>query len=250
MGSLSSVVTADDFIATINHSNTKHILVEGTDDLIFFRKLEDEFYSAGISVLPVGGRKTVLEIFDRKNEITDSESVIFFVDQDLWVYSNLPENYQHLSLKTTFGYSIENDLYTDGKLEGLLLSTELDEFRSNLAKFSYWYALALYRILNGDENQSISDHPKSIISRDDRYIEKCTLSDHEVHPADLATAISNEYQKLLRGKSLLELILMQLAVAGRTANYSRVALMEIGVLANGHLMGQIRGWVQDRLCPS
>lgn len=249
MGRLSSVLSVDEIIAVINHSNTKSILIEGSEDLIFFRKLEDEFSSMGISVLPVGGRKKVLDIFDRKDEITDENSVIFFVDQDLWVYSDIPENYQHPFLKTTYGYSIENDLYTDGQIEGLLSAAEMCEFRSNLEKFSFWYALALHRMLNGDENQTIADHPKSIVSSDERYTEKCTLADNELHPAELAFEISNQYQKLLRGKSLLELILMQLAVAGRTAKYSRAALMEIGVLANGHLMGQIRGWVQDRLCP-
>lgn len=218
-----------------------------TQDLIFFRKIEDEFSSIGISVFPVGGRNNVLEIFDRRDEIVQPEQVIYFVDQDMWVYCQYPEKYQHPSLMTTFGYSIENDLYVDGNLEGLLTLAEKQDFKSNLAKFSYWYSLALYRVLNGDENQTIADHPRSVIEVAERYADKCKLTDDEVHPIEFAEQISREYQKLLRGKSLLELILIQLSEAGRPAKYSRAALMEVGALADGHLMRRVRAWVQDRL---
>jgi hypothetical protein len=248
MGRLNGVLSVDEIIAVINHSNSKSILIEGREDLIFFRKLEDEFSTVGVSILPVGGRKAVLDIFDRKEEITDPESVIFFVDKDMWVYSQSPEKYQHDSLKTTFGYSIENDLYSDGNLEGLLSAAEATEFKSNLERFSHWYALAVHRVMNGDGEQTIADHPKSVISPDDQFQKKCKLAEAEAHPAEMVAKITNKYKKLMRGKSLLELILMQLSAKNRTPKHSRAALMEIGVLANGNLMGQVRVWVQERFC--
>lgn len=247
MSALLDVLSVDEIIITINRSNNKSIIVEGRGDLVLFRRIEQEFLAHGVSVLPVGGRDKILSIFDRANEIVNRESVIFFVDKDIWVYSEVPASYNSSEyLMTTYGYSIENDLFVDGKFENILMPEELSRFENDLSKFLHWYSLALSRVISNHPSQTIVDHPKSIICDDGIFEAKCILEDGEIHPEDLLSAIAEDYRKLLRGKSLMALILMQLSATDRNPKYSNNALLELGVIADGTATTRVREWVKKK----
>lgn len=247
MSAILDVLSVDEIIITINRSNNKSIIVEGRGDLVLFRRIEQEFLAHGVSVLPVGGRDKVLSIFDRSNEIINKESVIFFVDKDTWVYSDVPISYDSSeSIMTTHGYSIENDLFVDGNFENILMPEEISRFESDLSKFIHWYSLALSRVISDHPSQTIVDHPKSIICDHEIFDGKCVLEDGEVHPAGLLAAITEDYRRLLRGKSLMALILMQLSATDRNPKYSNNALLELGVVADGAATTRVREWVKKK----
>jgi hypothetical protein len=136
------IVTVDELIATLNHSSLPTLVVEGGDDLIVFRRLEDRSQNLKLSVLPVKGRSRVLSLFDRKSEIRNPK-VMFAADRDLWVISTLPTRYQSSDLLLTKGYSIENDAYEDAEAQSLLTNSELNKFQTELEMFVRWYALAI-----------------------------------------------------------------------------------------------------------
>lgn len=247
MNALYDSLSVDDIIATINRSNAKSIIVEGENDLILFRRIEQEFLSHDISVFPVGGRNRVLELFDRIKEINVPDSVIFFADKDLWVYKEVPEKFESSEIfLTTDGYSIENDLFVDGDLESLMLDDEYNRFRNDLSKFTHWYSIAVSRLLSGQVNQTIVDHPRSIIQNEDIFQAKCKLEKFEDHPTEIYDKIYRDYRKLIRGKSLMSLISLQLSAQGRNPKYSHSALLEFGVVADGESVRRVREWVKNR----
>ena len=55
-------LTKEEIIASIKHSSIPTVLVEGGDDIIFYRRIEEEFDSMELSMLPVGNKEAVLSI--------------------------------------------------------------------------------------------------------------------------------------------------------------------------------------------
>src|SRR3954451_22189130 len=86
-------LTIDEWIATLNHSSLPTLVIEGKDDAIIFRKLEEQAENLQLSVLPVGGRNMVLALFDRLADIKSEQAVVFVADRDLYVFSNVPAKY-------------------------------------------------------------------------------------------------------------------------------------------------------------
>ncbi|WP_421846933.1 hypothetical protein [Novosphingobium sp.] len=238
--------TVDEVIGTLQHSCDPTLLAEGIDDIAVLRRFEDEFFDQGLSVLPLGGRAPVLEIFDRRHELPDTVVVLFLVDQDLWVYTGVPETYSHCRLLFTDGYSIENDLYRDGNLERLLTAGERRKFRSNLEQFLEWYASNLTRKLDGEE-VALSVHPRAILP------DNATDEADKLYPPNVNayeqnfSLISGNYTRLLRGKSLMALLVMQLSAPNRVPKHSVRSLMEHGAVAGGVWMNRIREWLASHL---
>ncbi len=105
-------LTADILIATIKRSALPTIFVESKDDAIIYRGFESFLGIGKIDFIQCGGRNTVLKIYERRNELS-SKKIKFIADRDMWVFTSVPAEY--LEVIFTQGYSIENDLYTDGE---------------------------------------------------------------------------------------------------------------------------------------
>jgi hypothetical protein len=105
-------LTIDDIVATLKRSSLPTVLVEGKEDIIIYRQIEQLFGATKINFLPCGGRNTLLKIFERRNEFSNIKT-FFIADKDMWVFETPPIEY-HEVLFTT-GYCLENDLYIDGK---------------------------------------------------------------------------------------------------------------------------------------
>lgn len=225
------IVTVDELIATLNHSALPTLVVEGGDDLIVFRRLEDRSQNLKLSVLPGKGRDRVLALFDRKTEIKNPK-VIFAVDRDLWVMmSTLPAQYLSSELLVTKGYSIENDAYEDSQAERLLTNDELAKFRAELQIFVRWYALALSRHLCNPAC-AYKNHPNEILDDANRCAELMELQPGETYPDDLCDRILGNYAELLRGKSLVNLFVRQMK-PGRPVRHNGKALLEIAAARPG-----------------
>jgi hypothetical protein len=182
-------------------------------------------------------------VFKRRSEISSDVRVGFVADQDIWIYSAIPAELESPRLLFTEGYSIENDLYSDGDVERLMTPLEATCFREELKRFLRWYALRLKRLLSGS-GQSIADHPNSVLDDPARYEFDCALGPGEEYPHDLLETLTQHYQRLLRGKSLLALLLRQLSPSGskRDPKHSATVLLENGATAGGACMERVKAW--------
>ena len=147
----------------------------------------------------------MLQIFKRRFELPATAQVAFIADQDIWVNTGVPSCYSTPSLLFTDGYSIENDVICDGNLEGLLVGTEAVQFKSELNDFVDWYALALTRHLD-DPTKPISTHPRQVLDPACRS-ELLALKPGESYPTNTRTTLLADYNRLVRGKSLLGLLI-------------------------------------------
>ena len=67
IGSGKIEISTEEAIAVIKKSSLPTVVIEGADDAIVYRKIED-IGDGFVSLLPVGGRENVLAIFNRKAE--------------------------------------------------------------------------------------------------------------------------------------------------------------------------------------
>lgn len=196
-------------IAKIKHSANPIILVEGRDDIVIYRKIEKYLGLRNIQFFPCEGRENLLKIFERRNELQNVR-VLFVADQDMYIFSGIPLQYQNIIF--TSGYSIENDLYTDGKnqIDKLLFSNELQFKIELLASIIHWFAYQVSIRLRGEEsdnklnismlNESVSEKGKSELK--ESFWDKSNFSDQDI---TLHQEIQKKYNLMLRGKFIFQI---------------------------------------------
>lgn len=212
------------------------LITEGRDDYVVFRALEDKFSAIRLSVLPVGGRSCVLDVFERRDEIRHG-SFGFIADRDLWVMSTIPDTFVSDVLVFSDGYSIENDVYRDANLEGLLSAAELRAFREELSEFLKWYSFAVKETLAGND-PGLNHHPNKVLS-DGKICENfCAAIGFGGADDETFNCVFAEYAKLLRGKSLFELLVRHLSYRTRAIKHSKGSLLEYALAANGPILRQ------------
>ena len=238
IGSGRSVLSPDELIATIKNSRLPTVIVEGDDDIIVFRRLEEVLLEFGVSVIQAGGRSCLLKIFDRLNEIPHRKMIAFIADRDTWVFSGMPAEYNSSQITFTEGYSIENDIYRDYSWRNMLFGAERGNYEQDLNAFLYWYALAISRKLRGVD-VDLSIFPKLII--DDYAEEKIytILEPGEIYPEALFDQISLEYDKYTRGHSLVNIWLLQTAAKGRAPQINHRSLIEFASAQRGERLQKI-----------
>lgn len=220
-------LTIDEWIATLNHSSLPTLVIEGKEDAIIFRRLEEQSENLELSVLPVGGRNMVLALFDRLADINSEQAIAFVADRDLYVFSNIPPEYDSASLIFTDGYSIENDAFRDIDCEKILDAAEKQTFLDELKEFSRWYALAVSR-----GGMDLGAHPSRFLDDASEFARMTQLNPAEIYPHELYDKIVGDYAKLIRGKSLFELLLRRMH-PGRPARHNKKALMEMAAITLG-----------------
>jgi hypothetical protein len=229
-------VTPDEVIALLKRTSLPTLVVEGSDDIIVYRTFERDLADLNVSVLPVGGRSNVLEVFRRKHEIPHTK-VSFIADQDVWVTVGVPATYAHQALIFTAGYSIENDVFIDGQLETLLKGAESGVFATELNAFTRWYALALSRHIAGGTDP-IALHPNHVLDGG-RLPTLMALAAGESYPLALFNKVFGDYKLQLRGKALFALLLRRTNAKGRGVQHSVVGLMEAVSIRPGTLLTRL-----------
>jgi len=220
-----NILTVDEVVALLKKTSLPTVIVEGRDDLIVYKQLERIYFEQNVSVLPVGGRNAVLEIYERSGEIPKSKKVIFIADRDVWVVTGIPQKYESEKIIFTDGYSIENDVFRDGELWSYMCFKERQRFSAELKRFLYWYAIAFDRHLNG-KDESFDRHPNHLLNDADEYGKLVLLELDEPFPTKRYDELTVSYPRILRGKSLLALVLRQLSYPGRAAKHTDKTLME------------------------
>jgi hypothetical protein len=200
----------DELIGTITHSSLPTVIIEGVDDVIVYRKLEDIFFDLGLSVLPVFGRNNVIKIFDRLHEFAHADKFAFIADNDVWGVLGTPAKYLSKHIIFTDGYSIENDIFKDNEIIKYMEGDELATFQQEVKRFSYWYALVVRRTNDKQQGAKIKTYVGDILDSRDEYERQVALIEGEQYPHELLDLINSDFAKYLRGKSLMQLVSRQL----------------------------------------
>jgi len=238
--------TVDELFELLKRSSLPTVLVEGKDDIIFYRKIEESLQELGVDMLPAGNKDAVLKLRERILQSPISAPIIFVVDKDLWVHEDDGKLADYPGVITTEGYSIENDLFIDGDLESLLSAEELDRFRAELERFSKWYALAVKRHLS-DGVSGFRVHPGKVLDDEEFYELQTRLKEDEVYPDDLYELVRTSYSRYLRGKSLFALLLRELSARRREVKFSGKQLMAFGASRKGQNFIRLHDSIKESL---
>ena len=241
-----SSLSVDEVVEIIRRSSLPTVVTEGATDYFIYRRVEAMVSDSGASFLPVGGRSAVLEIFKRRAEMAGG-NVAFVVDLDMWAFSGLPVEFVSPWMATTNGYSIENDLYIDGNWERLLDGVERPRFHRDLARLCEWFAREV-DLYNAGQPHFVDLHPNRIVDPAGALVPALEV-ERQVSTRQQATyeQMHGNYQQLVRGKTLLGLLLRHLSYPGRGARHNDRSLMEIAAVADGLLLNALAGRIRHAL---
>lgn len=215
-------------LATIRNSHTgKFVIIEGVDDIIVYRNLINLYKHLGIKVIPAGGRDKVLELFDELKLSHDINKTIFIVDKDSWIFTGIPDEYQHERIITTSGYSIENDIFIDKGIVSILEATgTYNNFTNELSVYLRWFALAITRFINNPDGEVLNIHPQHFFKDTTTITELCAIKSGETFPQSLYDDLLINYSLKLRGKCLLPLGIRSLNSRPSSPRYHHATIME------------------------
>lgn len=195
----------DEIIATINHSSLPTLLVEGKDDFEIYRWIEEKITDLDIEVLPCQGRKNLLKIYDRRNEI-ENKHILFLADKDMWLFDGVPPQYSDIIF--TDGYSIENDIYSaaQSKIEALIPKDLAPVYSMALEEYCKWFGYEVDLYLQNKEFK-LDFNIKEIIANDKKRLSPHFLLKRSYKEVDeeFSKAIFESYTQKIRGKSLMDL---------------------------------------------
>ncbi len=238
--------SVDELYELLKRTSLPTILVEGKDDIVFYRKIEEALSEFHVDVLPAGNKHSVLELMRKLDSHSETPSFVYVVDKDLWVHDFPEDMKSNPKLITTDGYSIENDLFVDGSLEDLLHGNEATEFETEVRKFVRWYALAVQRTLSGGVG-SFRTHPGKVLDDEVFYNAETTLKDGEPNSTRLQQVIEADYKSILRGKSLVSILHRQLSKSGRDVKFSGKQLMAFGGSRKGDKFQRLKSLISDAI---
>lgn len=204
-------LTPDIIIESLKRSSLQTVLVEGEGDLKIYRRIEQELLDRGFAIyfLPCNGKLNLLEVYKSRNEIPTK--LLFICDSDLWLFCPKPAEFND-DLITTEGYSIENELYQDGKdmLKGLFDKDELIRKKKIIKNLCSWFAYEVSLVLkNNSHDCKFSE--VSVLNHKIMGKNSCQLSEDFLGergftrpPDELEKAIADEYHIKLRGKFIFQ----------------------------------------------
>lgn len=217
-------LTVDEIVDTLKRSSLTTVLVEGSDDVLIYRWIEDEIGIVNANFFPCGGRDKLLQVYARRSEFPDITTV-FVADKDSFVYINPPKEYENIIW--TNGYSIENDLYFGRNIESLLSPDESQEFLKSLNSFVAYYAFEIENFLE-NKDFSFRKHPQHIICEIQNEVKQEFLEEINFKKANqvIETDLIERYDVLIRGKSLFALLTRILNKKTRQIKHSKLSLLE------------------------
>lgn len=239
-------MSVDEITAALRRSRLFNVIVEGRDDIIAFRIMERQIREkdgGNVYIISAGGRGKLLQIFDQIRREETIISCAFICDQDLWVFSGVPEEYSDPDLIRTDGYSIENDLLRDYPPQSFMDAAEEALFCDELSYFSQWYSLEVSKALNGLDC-CLKCFAGQVLDGTRRDLEADLDGDCDAKA--VLKQVQSEAEKLLRGKSLMQIALRQLAKKGRAAKHTDKSFIEHAANANGALFSRISQQVREK----
>lgn len=220
-----SPMTEDEIIDYLRKTSLPTLLVEGKDDAIIYRWLEDQLGVFTGSVLICSGRNVLISIF-RKRETFRHGKIAWLADSDMWRFSQPPADLQGIIFTT--GYSIENDLYAGSQIESLLEEVERIQHSRLLSVVCRWFAFEVLEFLAGRDVQ-VDYHIARIVDRSAMDIcpEFVGFRGYSEPPVSLVNRVLAGYALDLRGHTLMQVLITYLSDSRRTPKYSYAAIVEL-----------------------
>lgn len=217
------VLTEDEIVSTLKNSKLPTVLVEGKDDAIIYRCIEEHIGTLKANILPCGGRNTLLSVHKRKREFSHLP-IAFVADTDSWMFTHIPIEYRDIIW--TFGYSIENDLYAGSDIENLIKKTDKNTYNTLLSNISKWFAFEIEEHRLGKEAK-IDCHINQILEPDKINLNNNFLSERKFYEpnTELINYIQSNYQFTLRGKTLFQCLIRIISQDG--SKYNNQSLFQI-----------------------
>ena len=224
-------MTPNEIVESLKHSNTPTLIVEGKDDLFIYRWLVEQCNNFLLTILPCGGRVTLLEVYKRKEEFKHIKS-LFIADKDMYRFNTIPEKYQGIVF--TKGYAIENDLYSGSILESFLEKNQIEKHHKLIQVISKWFAFEVEKFRETETINTISHHINYILSKnkEDLSLGFCNEINYKEPQDETLHEILGDYALNIRGKQLLQALTYFLSYKGRFVNFSDKHLMEIALKTN------------------
>ena len=217
--------TIDELVETLRRSQLPTVIVEGKDDMLIYRWVEERVGTQNANVLSAGGRDNLLSVYKRRNEYAHLP-VAFVADRDMWLFSGIPSNYHDIIW--TKGYSIENDLYSGAKLENLLSAEEAEVHQQVLYSIIEWFAFEVEEFL-AERPAKVGYHCNRIVPLNQTNMDEEFRNSRgfRLPNEKLIKKINNAYQLQLRGKLLFQMLNRFLNAPKRRPKYPNIALYEI-----------------------
>ena len=141
-------LTLDEIISTLQHSSLPTVFIEGKEDLLVYRTIEESFLAKGFNYnfLPCEGRSTLTSLHERRKEFSNIKCA-FIADTDLNLFIGVPIEWKNIKLSS--GYSVENDLISEYDLCYLFSLAEKTEFEDSIELAAKYFAIQLYNLTSG-----------------------------------------------------------------------------------------------------
>lgn len=241
--------TVDELVSALRRSKLPTVVVEGKDDMQIFRWMEDVLEVHEADVLGVGGRPSLLAVYDRRSEFAHLP-VAFIADRDKELFTQLPEGYEDIIW--TQGYSIENDLYAgvEPSLESLMDPQEAAEHRQLLDTIIEWFAFEVEEFLAG-RTPEFNHHCNEVVPQGQTEMDNgfCQRRGFRPPNSELHQQIKDAYQLQLRGKLLFQMLVRLLSKSNRRVKHSLYSLHEIAFkMTPSHpLMNRVIEEIEQRI---
>ena len=196
--------SVDELIGMLNHSSHPTVLVEGIDDVRWYRCFEQEFYG-NAKIFQVGGRSVLFNLYERHREITSN--VVYVADRDMYAFGRTPRIYRDIIF--TRGYSIENDLLKESmSVQALFATKDKNRLSRLLPPLAKWFAFCVEEFKHG-KSPILTDAPQRVISEKAKQVEirpeyKARIAFHEPNE-NLERKILLNFDMKFRGKNLSQL---------------------------------------------
>lgn len=219
--------TPEELVQILKRSNTPTIVCEGDDDVIALRQVSEDLGVTNVTILPCGGKDTLINVFRRRFEIKH-HLVIFFADKDMWYFSGIPDEFDQIIF--TWGYSIENDIYAFSDIGRILTGDEKRIFDDAVKLLSIWFACERRNFLNGNEHHCDVNSRKildtTLTNFDPDFRSRYS---HGLSFNCESQQIFAEFEFELRGKNIFQLLAAILSRPGRRSKYSKDNILEVAL---------------------
>lgn len=206
-----NVLTADIIIETMKRSSLNTLFIEGKDDLLIYRKIQDDISDLIFDLFPCQGKINLINVYEKKHLFGNKN--LFICDKDMWVFQP-SEIENNDDLITTSGYSIENELFQDSKIFifKLFTNVEIEKFEKLIKSICKWFAFEVELYLNNNSDKCCYSETSilstSVINKNEIELKQEFLdSINFTNPnTELHNDISNDYKVKLRGKFIFQAI--------------------------------------------
>lgn len=240
---LNSPTTVEELLASLERSDLPNLITEGKTDYSLLRHLAKDI---GGDCLPAGNKQAVLDVCDRASQVALRRTALL-VDADLWSIDGVPWQYSGLDhLVITNGYSIENDLLRDAKVEELIDAGEMARYRIELANVCDWFCAGVTCRRTGipfDFNIGMS----SVLRPDGQLTARASNHIAAYEPSkDLVAMVREEYPQYLRGKTWLGVLNRVFCAPGRGIPHPPLSLLDIGMRSQNEFSSRIKAGIISR----